>query len=362
MGQSSLTARRHILVVFGTRPGAIKLAPLLVALQRAPGIKVTSCVTAQHRELLDGVLASVGVSPDIDLDLMLPDQQLGELTARVLGRMREVLQAERPSLVIVQGDTTTAMATALAAHYEHVPIAHIEAGLRTSTLDEPWPEEANRRVISRLAALHFAPTEHARHNLLREDVSAGTIHVVGNTGIDAAARTPVVDPSFAAGTVLLTCHRRENQRDEFRRATTMFRALAAAFPQRQFVFPVHPNPRVRGPIHSALGDVANVALVEPFDYPTMLGAIRTAQVVVTDSGGVQEEAAYLGTPCLVARRETDRPESVESGQAFVVGLDVDAALDAMAALEDEQVYARAAQPSHVFGDGHACERIIDALG
>lgn len=343
----------HILVVFGTRPGAIKLAPVL----RALGGNVTTCVTAQHRDLLDEVLHTFGICPDIDLDLMVADQDLSALTARVLGRVREVLLDVRPDVVVVQGDTTTAMATALAAHHEGVPVAHIEAGLRTSTLDEPWPEEANRRVISRLAALHFAPTAHAARNLRREGIGEDVIWVTGNTGIDVAVATEHRDPDFEPGSILLTCHRRENQRDDFGRATQMFTTLAQTFDARPFVLPLHPNPRVRDPMRRALGSLPNVRLIEPLDYPTMLGAIRSAHAVVTDSGGVQEEAACLGTPCLVARRETDRPESVESGQAFVVGLDPTRAVQALRALEDPAVRARAATPSHVFGDGKSAARI-----
>ncbi len=358
--KKTMPSQGHILVVLGTRPEAIKLAPVILALRETPW-KTTVCATAQHRELLDGVLDVFGIRPDIDLDLMTDDQELNTLTARILGRMRNVLAETDPDLVIVQGDTTTAMAATLAAHHAAVPVAHVEAGLRTGSLDDPWPEEANRRIIGRIAALHFAPTEGARDNLLAENVDPESVVVTGNTGIDALQLVEPVDPGFDERTVLVTCHRRENQRDGYHAISRVFRRLADTFESSRFVFPVHPSPRVRQAFTEALGERPNVALVEPFDYPRMLGAIRDAHAVITDSGGVQEEAAWFGTPCLVVRPHTDRPESVEAGGAFVVGREPDAAVATLRTLEDPPAYRRAARELAVFGEGDAAARIVEAL-
>lgn len=342
----------HILIAFGTRPEAIKLAPLVLELQAAD-LRVTTCAIAQHRDLLDAALGAFGIVPDLDLDLMVPDQDLGALTARILGRMCEVFAATQPDVLVVQGDTTSAMAAAIAATQARIPVAHVEAGLRTSTIADPWPEEANRRVITRLAAVHFAPTEHARTNLLAEGVHPGSIAVTGNTGTDAARLTTPVDAGIGADDVVVTCHRRENQRDDFQGAARFFREVAQARPDLRFVLPIHPSPRVMV-LADRLGAVANFSIVDPLPYPAMLGAIRAARAVITDSGGVQEESAWFGTPCLVTRAETDRPESVAGGGAAVVGLESRVALEALQALGRPS-------PSTVFGDGHASVRIARQL-
>lgn len=343
----------HILVAFGTRPEAIKLAPLVLELQTRRGVHVTTCAVAQHRELLDGALRAFGVRADLDLDLMVPDQELTSLTARVLGRMREVIEATRPDLLVVQGDTTSAMASALAAHQLGVRVAHVEAGLRTPTIEDPWPEEANRRIITRLAALHFAPTARAQQNLLDEGVARDRVHVTGNTGIDAARLTTPEDPGFEGGAVLVTCHRRSNHRDDFARARHFMTEVSEALPDVRFVFPAHPGPRVASLV-AHLKTLANFRVVAPLPYPRMLGAIARARAVVTDSGGVQEECAWFGTPCLVARGTCDRPESLDSGNARLVGFDAQLTVQALRS-------AVRTASREVFGDGHASRRIADLL-
>lgn len=354
-----MTTRPHILLLFGTRPEAIKLAPVVEALKRVDELRVTVCVTAQHRELLDDALSTFGLVPDIDLDLMRHDQELAALTARVIGRTREVITAVEPDLVVVQGDTTSAMASALSAYFAAVPVAHVEAGLRTGHLDDPWPEEANRRLITQLATLHFAPTEAARSNLRAEGIDDAQIIVTGNTSIDALHAVTPSPSGVGEDDLLVTCHRRESVRDGFRTVIGILTAVASAFPGRRIVCPLHPNPRVHRPLVEALEALENVELRPPFSYREMIDAVARARVIMTDSGGLQEEAAWFGTPCLVLRRHTDRPESVAAGLAFETQLDSLRTVDLL-----REVF-RSSSPrtrgAPVFGAGDASARIAREL-
>ena len=360
-----------ILVIFGTRPEAIKLFPVVRALAAAPGLTVRTCVTAQHRGLLDQVLAIAGLSPDIDLDIMEPGQTLDRLTARLLSGIGEVLDRERPDRVIVQGDTATAMCGALAAYYRKVPVAHVEAGLRSGNIYHPWPEEVNRRIVAPIANLHFAPTDTAAAALARENVTAG-VHVTGNTVIDALHWTRdriAADPSLAAGLddiaarfegkriVLVTTHRRENFGDGM---ASIARAIAriAARDDVAVLFPMHPNPNVVSVMDAILGDNPNVARIEPLDYPHFIRALGLCYLALTDSGGVQEEAPALGKPVLVMRDTTERPEGVEAGTAKLIGSDEDRIVsEVFTLLDDKAAYAAMARAHNPFGDGHASQRI-----
>ncbi len=365
-----------ILVIFGTRPEAIKLFPVIRALAATPGLVVRTCVTAQHRGLLDQVLAIAGLAPDIDLDLMEPGQTLDRLTARLLVGLGDVMDAERPDLVIVQGDTATAMTGALAAYYRKVPVAHVEAGLRSGDIYQPWPEEVNRRIVAPIAALHFAPTETAAAALRREAIPADTVHVTGNTVIDALHRTAdrvATDPSLAAGLdeiaarfagkriILVTTHRRENFGDG---VAAIARAIGriAAREDVAVLFPVHPNPNVVSVMDDILGTRANVARIEPLDYPHFVRALGMAHIVLTDSGGVQEEAPALGKPVLVMRETTERPEGIAAGTAKLIGTDEDRIVaEIFALLDDEPAYAAMARAHNPFGDGHAAARIAKII-
>ncbi|MGU3390323.1 non-hydrolyzing UDP-N-acetylglucosamine 2-epimerase [Sphingomonas sp. M1A8_2b] len=361
-----------ILVIFGTRPEAIKLFPVIRALAETSGLTVRTCVTAQHRGLLDQVLAIAGLAPDIDLDLMEPGQTLDRLTARLLTGLGEVMDAERPDLVVVQGDTATAMTGALAAYYRKVPVAHVEAGLRSGDIYQPWPEEVNRRIVAPIAALHFAPTDTAAEALRRETIAADTIHVTGNTVIDAlhwTADRVAADPSLAAGLddiatrfagkrlILVTTHRRENFGDGMAAIARAIDRIAAR-DDVAVLFPVHPNPNVVSVMDAILGDRANVARIEPLDYPHFVRALGMADIVLTDSGGVQEEAPALGKPVLVMRETTERPEGIAAGTAKLIGTDEDRIVTEIFALLDHPTaYAAMARAHNPFGDGHAAERI-----
>ena len=367
---------RTILVVFGTRPEAIKLFPVIRALGQRPGIRVRTCVTAQHRGLLDQVLAIADLSPDVDLDLMEPGQSLDRLTARLLVGLGETMDAERPDLVVVQGDTATAMAGALAAYYRRIPVAHVEAGLRSGDIHHPWPEEVNRRIVAPIAAHHFAPTDTAAAALLAETIDPATVHVTGNTVIDALHWTKArvaADPSLAAGLddvarrfagkriVLVTTHRREN----FGGGMEAIARAIGRIAERADVavlFPVHPNPAV-GPVMDAiLGHRENVARIEPLDYPHFVRALGLCDLVLTDSGGVQEEAPALGKPVLVMRETTERPEGVVAGTARLVGTDEDRIVsEVFTLLDDSEAHAAMARAHNPFGDGHAAERIAETL-
>jgi UDP-N-acetylglucosamine 2-epimerase (non-hydrolysing) len=364
-----------VLVVFGTRPEAIKLFPVVRALAARPGLDVRTCVTAQHRGLLDQVLDVAGLRPDLDLDLMEPGQTLDRLTARLLTGLGEVLDAEQPDRVIVQGDTATAMTGALAAYYRRIPVAHVEAGLRSGDIHHPWPEEVNRRMIAPIADLHFAPTQTAADALARENVTAG-VHVTGNTVIDALhwTRTRIdADPSLAAGLdevaqrfagkriVLVTTHRRENFGGGMEAIARAIRTVAQR-PDVAVLFPVHPNPNVGPVMDAVLGDLPNVARIAPLDYPHFIRALSMCHLALTDSGGVQEEAPALGKPVLVMRDTTERPEGVEAGTAKLIGTDERRIVSEVSTLlDDSHAYSAMARAHNPYGDGHAAERIAEIV-
>jgi UDP-N-acetylglucosamine 2-epimerase (non-hydrolysing) len=374
---SYFTARRQlkrILTIFGTRPEAIKLCPLVRELRLRPGeLSVKVCVTAQHREMLDQVLEAFSIAPDYDLDLMQAHQTLADLTARILAAIDPVLKAERPDLVVVQGDTTTTLAGALAAFYRRIPVAHVEAGLRTGDMTQPFPEEMNRVLTSRIAAWHFAPTARAAEALLREGTPRGRIFVTGNTGIDAvlyvrdaldsgALRAPEwtwLQPGKHL--ILATSHRRENFGPGFESAMRAMARLAAR-PDVQIVYPVHRNPKAAGPAYAILAGLPNVTLLDPLPYAPFVDLMRRCRLILTDSGGIQEEAPSLGKPVLVLRKKTERPEAVEAGGVKLVGADEDRIVaEAGRLLDDAAEYERMAHIQNPYGDGHACERIAEAL-
>jgi UDP-N-acetylglucosamine 2-epimerase (non-hydrolysing) len=364
-------ARPRILVVFGTRPEAIKLFPLVHALRRTDA-DVRVCVTGQHREMLDQVLEIAEIVPDHDLDLMLPNQSLDMLSARLLTELGKVMDADLPDRVIVQGDTATAMIGALTAYYRKIPVGHVEAGLRSGNIYHPWPEEVNRKVVGAIADLHFAPTDIARDALLAENVPADRIHVTGNTVIDALIETRArvdADPALAATIapiaarfagkriVAVTTHRRENFGDGLKSVAQAVRRLA----QRRdvaVIFPVHPNPNVRAAMTEVLGGIDNVAMIDPLDYPNFVRLLSLSYFVLTDSGGVQEEAPALARPVLVMRETTERPEGVIAGTAKLVGNDEEVIVtEASRLLDDRAAYEAMARAHNPFGDGRSSERI-----
>jgi UDP-N-acetylglucosamine 2-epimerase (non-hydrolysing) len=366
-----------VLVVFGTRPEAIKLFPVVAALKDDPRFAVRVCVSAQHREMLDQVLRIAGIVPDHDLDVMKPDQSLDALTAALLTGLGGVMDAVKPVRVIVQGDTATAMAGALAAYYRKIPVDHVEAGLRSGNIYHPWPEEINRKIIGAMAALHFAPTETSAAALRAENVPQGRIHVTGNTVIDAlhwvTARI-AAEPSLAAGLAHLeqrfagkriigvTSHRRENFGGGLEAIAQAVRQIAAR-PDVALIFPVHPNPNVRHVMHDALAGLANVALIEPLDYPHFARLLDLSEIMLTDSGGVQEEAPALGKPVLVMRETTERPEGVAAGTAKLVGTDCARIVTEISTLlDDKAAYEAMARAHNPFGDGHAARRIVEIIG
>ena len=362
------------LVIFGTRPEAIKLFPVVGALEAA-GVPVRTCVTAQHRGLLDQVMEIAGLTADIDLDLMEPGQTLDRLTARLLTGLGEVMDREAPTRVIVQGDTATAIAGALAAYYRKIPVAHVEAGLRSGDIYHPWPEEVNRRIVAPIADLHFAPTDTAAAALARENVTRG-VHVTGNTVIDALHWTRAriaADPGLAAGLdgiatrfagkriVLVTTHRRENFGDGMTNIAHAIRRIAD-HDGVAVLFPMHPNPNVGGVMDAVLGDHPDVARIEPLDYPHFIRALGLCDLALTDSGGVQEEAPALGKPVLVMRDTTERPEGVTAGTAKLVGTDQDRIVsEVFTLLGDKAAYSAMARAHNPFGDGHASERIAQVI-
>lgn len=352
----------HFACILGTRPEAIKLAPVIRALRAIPGISCRIVSTGQHRELLAQALASFGLCPDHDLALMCPGQSLTHIAAGTLSGLEPWLADERPDWLLVQGDTTTALAGALAGFYAGIPVAHVEAGLRTHDPHAPFPEEMNRSLIARLATLHFAPTETARANLLREGVRPGAVRVTGNTGIDAllsvACEAP---PPPRERLVLVTGHRRESFDGGLARTAAALVRLARR-PDLRVVVALHLNPRAEAPLRAALGATPRVNLLPPQDYPDFVALMRRACLIVTDSGGVQEEAPSLGVPVLVTRVETDRPEAVEAGTVRLVGTDGVGLLAAAEELLDDPVaHARMARAHNPYGDGHAAARIVEAL-
>lgn len=358
-----------VLSVFGTRPEAIKMAPVVRELARYPElVESRVCVTAQHRELLDQVLRTFRIRPDYDLGIMAPDQGLSEVAARVLGGLDGVLAEFGPDWVVVQGDTTTTLAGALAGFHRGARVAHVEAGLRTPDRRLPFPEEMNRRLVATLADFHFAPTEAARRHLLAEGVDDGAIAVTGNTSIDAllcvAGRGAPADPLAAdqRRLVLVTAHRRESFGAPLRAVCDAIRRLARARADIRFVYPVHPNPDVVGPVHRALGDLANVSLTEPLEYVALVHLLQRSYLVLTDSGGLQEEAPSLGKPVLVLRDVTERPEAVEAGTARLVGTEPDVICAWVERLLDDPVtYAAMARAVNPYGDGQAALRIVRRL-
>lgn len=367
-GEASAGMTPRILCVVGTRPEAIKMAPVIQALERRPGLKVRVLATAQHREMLDETLAQFGIVPDLDLDIMRPDQTLADLTARLLSGIDEVLAREQPQAVVAQGDTATVFAAALASFYRHIPFGHVEAGLRTGDISNPFPEEMNRSFAGRLATLHFAPTAGARANLLREGIPEDAIHMTGNTVIDAvrwmAARNPEHGLPIRPDTsvILMTCHRRENFGAPLARILAAVRRFAAMHPEIVVVYPVHPNPNVAGPAREALSGVPNILLTAPLNYAKLVGVMKAARFVMTDSGGLQEEAPALGKPVLVLREETERPEAVTAGTAVLVGHDEEAIVsEADRLLWDGERYREMARAISPYGDGQAGERIAGLI-
>jgi UDP-N-acetylglucosamine 2-epimerase (non-hydrolysing) len=362
-----------VLLTFGTRPEAIKMAPLVKVLQQSSKLKVKVCVTAQHRQMLDQVLQLFGVAPDFDLNLMRPGQSLTQLTCNILQGMEGVFASYKPDWVLVHGDTSTTLGTSLAAYYQQVGVAHVEAGLRTHNLYSPWPEEANRQLTGRLAGLHFAPTPQAQANLLQEGVAPACIHVTGNTVIDALlsvsqkldaddslagtlqAQFPFLDKNKRL--VLVTGHRRENFGAGFEAMCHALRNIAAQ-PNVQVVYPVHLNPNVQEPVHRILGGVPNVHLIEPLDYLPFVYLMKRSHIILTDSGGIQEEAPSLGKPVLVMRDTTERPEAVAAGTVRLVGTDQSIiTTEALRLLNSVEAYQEMAFAHNPYGDGLACKRI-----
>jgi UDP-N-acetylglucosamine 2-epimerase (non-hydrolysing) len=363
----------RVLLVFGTRPEAIKLCPLYRHLVASDGFEARVCVTAQHRAMLDQVLETFRVKPDYDLDLMLPSQTLAQSTSRILAALESVIAADRPDLVVVQGDTTTTMAGAMAAFYQKVPVGHVEAGLRTGDMGQPFPEEMNRVVTTRLTALHFAPTEWAAQNLLGEGVNPASVHITGNTGIDAVLQVSrelaerrlrgrawtELDPSRKL--IAVTAHRRESFGEGFGQICNALARLAAR-PDVQIVYPVHRNPNVLEPVTARLARLPGVLLMEPLEYVSFVDLMRRAYLLLTDSGGVQEEGPSLGKPILVMREKTERPEAVKAGTVKLVGTDEDRIVrEAGRLLDDPVEYARMQRVHNPYGDGHASERITEAI-
>lgn len=367
----------RVLSIFGTRPEAVKMAPVVKALEATEGIESIVCVTAQHREMLDQVLELFDIQPDIDLNLMKPGQTLAGLTAAIFTHLDEVLCDVKPDWVLVQGDTTTVMSAALLAYYNRIRVGHVEAGLRTGDKWQPYPEEINRRVAGVVADLHFAPTEHSRQNLLAEGVRDDHILVTGNTVIDALreivqrpapqeAADLLAEKDIHPGSkklVLVTAHRRENFDQPLEDICQALRELAETYADRlEFIYPVHLNPNVKGPVHRLLADVPNITLLPPLQYLPLVHLMKHCKLVLTDSGGIQEEATALGVPTLVLREVTERPEGVEAGVLELVGTDRERILTAARRLlEDEAAYEAMASAQNPFGDGLAAERIAAAL-
>lgn len=378
---------KRILLVFGTRPEAIKMAPLVKEFQKYPErFETIVCVTGQHREMLDQVLHIFEIVPDYDLNIMKQGQDLYDVTARVLTGMRDVLKEAQPNVVLVHGDTTTSTAAALAAFYQQIPVGHVEAGLRTHDIYSPWPEEMNRQITGRIATYHFAPTPLSRQNLLAEGVKEEHIHVTGNTVIDALymvvdkikndkdldivlenqLKQAGYDVNRLAGgkkLVLITGHRRENFGDGFIHMCTAIKDLTQKYPDVDFVYPMHLNPNVRKPIHEVFGEdlsnLGNMFFIEPLEYLSFVYLMEKSTIVLTDSGGIQEEAPGLGKPVLVMRDTTERPEALEAGTVKLVGTDYDKIVNEVSALLDNQAcYEKMSKAVNPYGDGKACERIV----
>lgn len=365
--------KTRIAVIFGTRPDTIKLAPVILRLRDESCFDVVTIATAQHRQMLDQVLDVFGIRPDFDLNVMRPQQTLAEITANVIAALDRVLVEVQPGMVLVQGDTTTTFVGALSSFYRGIPVGHVEAGLRTNDRANPFPEEINRRLTSSVADLHFAPTGTAKRALLRENVARESIFVTGNTVIDAlqiAVRrehtfsVPVLNEIVARRKkiVLITMHRRENWGGPMESAARALRRIAELHPETELVFPVHLNPVVRDAVTPVLGGVSNVSLIHPLDYPDFVNIMARSHLLVTDSGGVQEEAPSLGKPVLVLRAVTERPEAVKYGTVKLVGLDEDRIVSAARRLlEDRKAYARMAAATNPYGDGRAARRTVQVI-
>jgi UDP-N-acetylglucosamine 2-epimerase (non-hydrolysing) len=368
----------RILSILGTRPEAIKMAPIIKALANAPGFDSQVCITAQHREMLDQVLSLFDITPDFDLNLMRSSQSLSDLTARIFTHLDPVLEQWQPDWVLIQGDTTTVMAAALTAFYRHIKIGHVEAGLRTGNKLQPFPEEVNRRVTSVIADLHFAPTEHSRQNLLREDIPDWRIAVTGNSIIDALhvilKRPPPIETTQLLNNlqigkqgkklILVTAHRRENFGQPLENICFALKSIAARFKnQVQLVYPVHLNPMVQEPVNRILSKVENITLLPPLEYLPLVHLMQQATLILTDSGGIQEEATAMSIPTLVLREATERPEGVEAGMLTLVGSDTNRIIEETAnLLESLTSFPSTKIGSNPYGDGHAAERILTALG
>ena len=373
---------KKILLVFGTRPEAIKMAPLVKAFQEQNQYFQTKvCVTAQHREMLDQVLSLFAIATDFDLDIMQPNQDLYDITSNILHGMKGVFKSYRPDIIFVHGDTTTTFAVSLAAFYEKISVAHIEAGLRTGNIYSPWPEEANRKLTSQLTTYHFAPTPQSRDNLLKENVAPDKIIVTGNTVIDALlfmrnrlqtdapfrerVRKFIKEKGFdpeSAGFILVTGHRRENFGQGFIDICTALKSIAQDRPNLNIVYPVHLNPNVRQPVNELLTGVKNIFLIEPLQYEAFIYLMSLSKLIITDSGGVQEEAPSLGKPVLVMRDTTERPEAVDAGTVKLVGTNVQRIVsETNELLDNSQAYDNMAKAHNPYGDGKACERVINFM-
>ncbi|HBA66188.1 MAG TPA: UDP-N-acetylglucosamine 2-epimerase (non-hydrolyzing) [Methylococcaceae bacterium] len=373
---------KKILTVFGTRPEAIKMAPVVLALQQAEGLESLVCVTAQHRQMLDQVLNLFDIKPDYDLDLMAPNQDLFDITSKVLLGLRDVLREAQPDIVLVHGDTTTCFAAGLAAFYQNIKLGHVEAGLRTGNLRAPFPEEANRTLVGRITDYHFAPTQSSKNNLLAEGVPEQNIVVTGNTVIDALliVRDKVIgepdsvwqekfgEPLFkticdsSRKLILITGHRRENFGQGFIDLCNAIKELAQKHPDWDLIYPVHLNPNVQKPVYEILDQLDNVYLIAPLDYEPFVWIMNRSDLILTDSGGIQEEGPSLGKPVLVMREVTERPEAVDAGTVLLVGTDKEKIVSGVEkVLLDGEVYARMSKAHNPYGDGHACEKIIQTL-
>ena len=380
---------KKVLLVFGTRPEAIKMAPLVKKFQEDPEFQTLVCVTAQHREMLDQALDIFDIKPDYDLNIMKQGQDLYDITSRVLLGLRDVLNETNPDVVLVHGDTTTSTAAALAAFYKQIPVAHVEAGLRTNNIYSPWPEEMNRRITGRIATYHLAPTELSRQNLLKENIDNQNIIITGNTVIDALlwVVNKIKSDANLAGTlqiniknngydidriedkrklVLITGHRRENFGEGFRNICNAIKTLSIKYPDVDFVYPMHLNPNVRKPIAEIFGNdkdkSGNTFFIEPLDYLNFVFLMEKADIILTDSGGIQEEAPSLGKPVLVMRDNTERPEALEAGTVKLVGTDYDKIINEVSELLDnEESYNMMSKAVNPYGDGSACKRIVDFL-
>lgn len=367
-----------VLTVIGTRPEAIKMAPLCVALRDDPRFEAKLCVTAQHREMLDQVLALFGLIPEFDLDIMRANQDLTDVMCAILTGMRAVLHDWRPDIVLVHGDTATTLAGTLAAYYQQIPVGHIEAGLRTHNLYSPWPEEANRKIVGALAAINFAPTEATAENLIAESVDQGSIEITGNTVIDALLMTVERLHSDQRGSeqlakhfpmlrqdarlLLVTGHRRESFGGGFERICEALAEIARMFPNVDIIYPVHLNPNVQQPVNRLLSDIPNIHLIDPQPYLSFVYLMDRSTLILTDSGGVQEEAPSLGKPVLVLRDTSERLEAVSAGTVILVGTDVKKIVgETHRLLTDNQAYSAMSESYNPYGDGKACARIIDRL-